>query len=178
MRELLGGLNAERKGEIKTDSMYRLILFLLVVAINGHAQQISFEQIAINYFATNILNDKYPDGKRVYFSGQSEGEQTIIGPFAKCFGSDSNFSKFFYEQKKGVSESVPIEIGSFPRLKKSTKVKSNCLSLKVHRSVVNSDLVYVYINVFKEKHFVDHYLIKMSSSSNTVVDVCRESEII
>jgi hypothetical protein len=156
--------------------MFRLIFILLITASAVKAQQINFEQTAFDYFVTEIFTQKYPDAKVLYYSGQTENERSIAGPFAKCFQSDSDFSQFFYKQKKSESEKLAIESSSHQQIKKTSKAKSKQLNLRIYRAVTNGEIVYVYIKVFKEKHFVDHYLVKISS--NKVVDACHENEII
>jgi hypothetical protein len=75
-----------------------------------------------------------------------------------------------------LSEKLNIELSNFSRLHKSSKTKAKQLNLKIYRAVANGEFEYVYIKVFKEKHFVDHYLVKIFS--NDVVDVCRMNEVI
>lgn len=137
----------------------------------------SSEQIAFNYFAAEIIDKNYPDSKAIFFSGQTESEKSIAGPFARCFAFDTDFIRFYYQEKKTESEKIDIESNSLPRLKKCSKVKSRQLNLKIYRAVANVEVVYVYIKVFKEGHFVDHYLIKVSSSDKQVIDVCHTNEI-
>lgn len=156
--------------------MFRLIFIFLITALTAQAQQINYEQTVFNYFATEIFTQNYPNAKRIYYSGQTESERSIAGPFAKCFESDSNFSQFYYQQKKSESKKLTIESGTFHHFKKIAKTKSKQLNLRIYRAVTNGEIIYVYIKVFKEKHFVDHYLIKVSS--NEVVDVCHINEII
>jgi 5,10-methylene-tetrahydrofolate dehydrogenase/methenyl tetrahydrofolate cyclohydrolase len=133
------------------------------------------EQIAFNHFASEIIVKNYPDTKAIYFPGQTESEKSMAGPFARCFGSDADFSQFYYQQKKTSSEKLAIE-SEFPNLQKSSKIKSKQLNLKIYRAVTKGEIDYVYIKVFKEKHFTDHYLIKISSGK--VVDVCLMNEVI
>jgi hypothetical protein len=156
--------------------MFRLIFIFLITALGTQAQQINFEQAAFNYFASEIFTKNYHDAKRIYYCGQTENERSITGPFAKCFETDSNFSQFYYQQKKSESEKLTIESNTFHQFKKIAKSKSGQLNLRIYRAVTNGEMIYVYIKVFKEKHFVDHYLVKMSS--NKVVDVCHSNEII
>lgn len=156
--------------------MFRLIFMFLIAALATQAQQINFEQTAFNYFATEIFTQNYPNAKGIYYSGQTESERSIAGQFAKCFESDSNFSQFYYEQKKSESEKLIIESGTFHQFKKTAKTKSKQLNLRIYRAVTNGEMAYVYIKVFKENHFVDHYLIKVSS--NKAVDACHVNEII
>ena len=133
------------------------------------------EQIALDYFASQIMGKNY-DSSPIYFSGQTETEKNIAGPFARCFESDPDFSQFYYRQKKSVADKLNIESSDFPIFKKSSKTRSRALNLKIYRVVTNGDDKYVYIQVFKEKHFVHHYLFRISS--NNVVDVCNVNEII
>jgi len=158
--------------------MFRLIFIFLITALAAQAQQINFEQIAFNYFTTEIFTQNYPNAKVIYYCGQTESERSIAGPFAKCFESDSDFSQFYYHQKKSESEKLTIESDNFNRLKKISSTKSKQLNLRIYRAVTNGEMVYVYIKIFKEKHFVDHYLIKVSSSNKEVIDFCRMNEII
>lgn len=154
------------------------ILLLILVTTYAQAQQINFEQKAFNHFASEIISANYQAEKCIYFTGYSETQQSIAGPFAQCFKSDQEFEEFFYQNKKINSRSIPIDIANFSNVKASKKPKPSKLNLKIYRAVVNDDKVYVYIKVFKMKHFVDHYLIKISSNSGEVVDVCRINEII
>lgn len=133
------------------------------------------EQIAINHFTSDIINRNYPESKAICFSGRTENEQSIAGPFAKCFQSDEDFSQFYYQQKASDAETIVVESAS-SRLQKSLKTKSKQLNLKIYRAVRHGEIEYVYLKVFKEKHFVDHYLMKISSSK--VVDVCQTNEVI
>ena len=156
--------------------MFRLIFIFLITTLAVQAQPINFEQTAFNYFATEIFPQNYPSAKIICYSGQTEIERSIAGPFAKCFESDGNFSQFYYQQRKSESEKLTIESGTFHQFKIKAKTKSKQLNLRIYRAVTNGEIAYVYIKVFKEKHFVDHYLIKVSS--NQVVDACHMNEII
>lgn len=156
--------------------MFRLIFIYLIAALTAQAQQINFEQIAFNHFATEIFTQNYPNAKVIYYCGQTESERSIAGPFAKCFEADGNFSQFYYQQKKSESEKLTIKSNTFHQFKKIAKAKSGQLNLRIYRAVTNDEMTYVYIKVFKEKHFVDHYLIKLSSGK--VVDVCHANEVI
>lgn len=151
------------------------ILTFIVTSLLAIANA-SPEQVAFNYFATEIINKSYPDSKAIYFSGQTEGEKSISGPFVQCFKSDTDFGEFYYQWRKSEDEKLNIESSNFSILQKSSKPKLRQLNLKIYRAVANDETVYVYIKVFKEKHFVDHYLLKISS--NIVVDVCHKNEVI
>lgn len=155
--------------------MYLILLILSFISITSRPNA---EQIAFDYFANEILSKKYHQISKVYFPGRSELEESIAGPFSQCFETDESFSKYFYQHKKTASEEVCIDFTAFPKFKKSVKSKANNLNLRVYRAVNNNDISYVYIKVYKEKHFVDHYLIKISLHDAAVVDVCRINETI
>lgn len=154
------------------------VLFILIFATTVQAQQISFEQKAFDYFVNEIIAANYQEEKFLYFTGNSETEKSIAGPFAQCYNTDQQFEDFFYQNKKIKSTSIAIDLAQAANIKATKKVKSNKINLELYRSVVNEDEVYVYIKVFKVKHFVDHYLVKISSDSREVIDVCRVNEII
>lgn len=156
----------------------RILLIFMLLTTYAQAQQVGFEQKAFDYFANEIIRENYQEAKYVYFTGQSEMQQTIAGPFFECFESDKEFEDFFYKVKKNNATSVPINIAGLSSVQASKKIKSNKLNLKIYRAVVNNEDTYVYIKVFKKKRFVDHYLLKISSSKKEVVDICRINEMI
>jgi hypothetical protein len=163
--------------ETKIKIMFRLVLIFSITSLSVHAQQKNdFEQLAFNYFATEIVTHNYPNAKEIYYTGQTENERSIAGPFAKCFHLDSNFSQFYHRQKKSEADRKTIESGTFHQFKKSAKAKSNRLNLRIYRAVTNDEVVYIYIKVFKENYFVDHYLIKVFADK--IVDACHMNEII
>ena len=155
-----------------------MLILLFIISVFSITRDRSLEQIAFNYFAREILTENYPKAKKIYFSGQSEIEESIAGPFSQCFESDNGFSEFYYQHKKAVSEKIAIEFSDFSKVKKSAKSKAKSLNLKVYIAAIKNDGAYVYIKAFKEKHFVDHYLLKISSNSQKVVDICHVNEII
>lgn len=139
---------------------------------------ITQEAIIIWLFCNEIIEVNYQAEKCLYFTGYSEAEESIAGPFAQCYKTDQQFEDFFYQNKKNKSNSIAINLAGASNVKAAKKIKSNKLNLEIYRAVVNKDEVYVYIKVFKMKHFVDHYLVKISSDSREIVDVCRVNEII
>lgn len=158
--------------------MFRLIFIILITAAAAQAQQITVEQIAFNHFATEVFAQNYPNAKRVFYYGQTEREETIGGPFAECFKSDSDFQELLYQKHKMVTEKIDIESEGFPQFKVSSKSKPKQLNLRIYRAVKRNEIVYVYMKVYREMHFVDHYLIKISVATQKVLDVCHTNEII
>lgn len=77
---------------------------------------------------SKILPKNYSEVKRIYFSGQSEAEKSIAGPFSKCFESDSDFEPFYYQNRKTQSEKIHLEFDEFPLFKESAKTRTNKLN--------------------------------------------------
>lgn len=166
-----------RKEEIKFKPMFKLCFIFLIIPFVAQTQHISVEQAAFDYFAIKIFAQNYPDIKRVYYSGETEREETIVGPFGDCFQSDSKFQEFFKEKHEVVSEKIDIESANVMKFKKSSKSHPRQLNLMIYRGVRQNEIMYVYMKIYKEMHFADHYLIKIQAASRQVLEVCRTNEI-
>src|SRR5262245_1804787 len=125
----------------------QLFWILVIAPLSGQAQDMSYEQKAFSYFASELAVKNYTS-KKIFFIGQTENEKSIAGPFAQCFASD-DFNVLYYQQKKTESEILTIAANDYAQFKKSKEIKNNQLNLKVYRSVVIGDFVYVYIKVYK-----------------------------
>lgn len=156
----------------------RIFMLLFLWTTFVYAQPGDFEQKGFNYLVEEIIQVKYPKESYLFFSGQSEKYKSINGPFSQCFDSDKNFEHFFYLSKEVNSNRIPIELNHLSNINRSKKIKSNKLNAVIYRAVVDGNSAYVYIKVFKLKHFTDHYLIKLSTISGEIIDYCEVNEVI
>ncbi len=159
----------------------KFLLIPLFLLISGalHSQPSHPEQTAYDYFITEILIQEYREEKRVYYSGYTEEKIHFSGILLDCFESVDRFRELVSTFQNIESEKLLIQISSTSvNLKRSKRVKMGKLNLEVYRAIITGDQTYVYLTVYKPKHFVDHYLITISPESREVIDVCLKSEII
>ena len=151
--------------------------FLLLTALLPLAAPSPPEQTAFNYFATVLVARYYPTAKRLYFPGRSEPEASLAGPFARCFPG-TGFDALWGAQAVATSAPIPITTSGFPLFKRTGFWRRGGLQIRLYRAVNGPGGVYTNLYVCRAQHFVDHYVIKVSDSTPTTVEVCRASEII
>jgi hypothetical protein len=151
--------------------------FLLLAALVPLASAPSPEQTAFNYFATVLVAQYYPQAKRLFLTGHSEADASLMGPFAACFPG-TGFDSFWRGQQATTVTQVPIAYRGFPVFKRTSAFRAAGLQVRVHRAVAGPGGVYTHLYVYRVQHFVDHYLIKVSGTTPAVVEFCRGSEII
>ncbi|TJY36484.1 hypothetical protein [Pontimicrobium aquaticum] len=156
---------------------YIVIIFSLISSIVV-SQSKNIEQLAFDYFIEEILAKDYVNEKSVYFSGytQNENKLGIGGLFAYCFESEKPFVDFIYNFKPKKTQPKIIIRENHPKTKFLKKFKKRKLEIEVYTSVKYDDYYLVYINVYKQSHFVNHYLIRLKN--HKVIDFCFEGEVI
>jgi hypothetical protein len=135
------------------------------------------EQTAFNYFATVLVAQYYPHAKRLYLTGNSEAESSLVGPFAACFPG-TGFADWWRSQSAVTGAPVPIAYREFPVFKRTGAFRRGGLQVGVCRAVAGPSGTYTHVYVYRAHHFVDHYLIKISGTTPGAVEVCRSGEII
>jgi hypothetical protein len=154
-----------------------MILLSIVLFTSVLLNDNTAEQIALDYFATRILPDHYFEYKKVYFTGYTEPEKTIHGPFLGCFNLENEFVEFLRNTSEEKSNRLELKTREYPKLKLSNRDKSNGLNLHIYRSIRKSDVGYVYLYVFINRQFIDHYLLQISTKENKVIECCLKQEI-
>jgi hypothetical protein len=155
---------------------FTTILWLCFTSVYGQGK-FTAEQTAYNYFITEIFNKKYPDSKKMFFSGHAKKYKNLIFPFTECFAnSNLDYNKFFKAHENLTDEVITIEKSVIANIKYLKEHKSRQLNVSVFKSVKIDDLDYVYIHVYLEHHFVDHFLIQISNEGK--VSYCEKAEII
>ncbi|WP_394759404.1 hypothetical protein [Flavobacterium sp.] len=122
-----------------------------------------------------VLNDKYSNYHKIWFSKKSTGVLSAEGPFKDCF-NDTDFKDFYRNFKKtDIMTPVIIPI-NYKSIKTLTKCKNKAISIKVNNSISFGDFSFVYIQVYLKNNFVDHFLFKIKE--NKIDDYCFKSETI
>ncbi len=155
-----------------------LVLITYCTAILAPIDTLSFEQRALDYFAIELFPQYYSTEKVIYFSGRSEGVESIGWPFSECFNHDSTFSQFYSKHKETASSSVTINYSGFSTISKAKKPKGHQLYLRIYKAVRMGDIILVYIRVYKRDLFSDHFLLRISPSDSPEIAVCHVNEII
>ena len=135
------------------------------------------EQTAFNYFATELVARYYPQTKHLYLTGYSEADASLRGPFRKCF-SGAGFESFWQRQPTTDTTRVPIDYHGFSVFKRVNMFRKGGLQVRINRTVTGPDGSLTHLYVYRARHFVDHYLIKVSPTTPAVIEFCRGNEII
>jgi hypothetical protein len=135
------------------------------------------EQTAFNHFATVLVAQYYPHAKRLYLTGNSEAESSLVGPFAACFPG-TGFADWWRSQSAVTGAPVPIAYRGFSVFKRTGAFRRGGLHVRVYRAVAGPSGTYTHVSVYRAQHFVHHYLIEVSGTTPAAVEVCRSGEII
>ena len=153
-----------------------LTVFVTLFSLKLLAQD-SKEQLAFDYFMENIFFKTYKFEKSIYVSSNLENKVSmdLEGLFFNCAFLDKSFGKFKLADND-TDELEKIELTFHVKVKFLKKPRTRKLNLLLHKSISQKDNHYVYLTVFKENHFVDHYLIKIVEDK--VKEYCLVNEVI
>ena len=151
--------------------MKYLLIFLFIIPEICFTQNEFNEQIAFDYFMTEIFQNDYPKIKTVYFSGKIEEETklSLVHLFSDCYrlpnllSINSNKNRVIHKEKTS-------------QLRFLKKARKRTIEISVHQSVNHEGYNLVYITVYKPFRYVSHYLIRLEEKE--VIDYCFEGEII
>jgi hypothetical protein len=137
---------------------------------------VSFEQIAFDFFLEKVFTKEYADQKAIYFPGHTEAQNSLGGPFPRCFPLDKDLVRLFYKSKPAKIGEVKVGPSIRANIKFLEKPKTKTLRIAIFRSVTLNGKKYVHLTLSKVNEFVDHYIIKIIDQR--VSDYCKVNEVI
>jgi hypothetical protein len=151
--------------------MKYLLIFLFIIPEICFTQNEFTEQIAFNYFMTEIFQNDYPQIKSVYFSGKTKEETklNLTHLFSDCYRLPNLL-------RINSNKNTLINKEKFSQLRFLKKARRRTIEISVHQSANNEGYHLVYITIYKPFHYVSHYLIRLEEQ--TVIDYCFEGEMI
>lgn len=152
-----------------------MVTIIICLALS-FSQGLESEQVAFDFFLKEIFPKEYPSNNGLYFPGCTEKQSSLAGPFPKCFDSHKELVDFFYKTKPSELQQIKIRTEVQANIKFLKKSRSNSLDVAVYRSFEFAGSEYVYISVYKDKEFVDHYIITITDKK--VKDHCKVGEVI
>lgn len=133
----------------------------------------SIEQSAVEYFLTNVLNNRSSKVKILEFNSK-----TISRPYSSLFCDSHNhdFVKRFDKSQPTVSVLINAEKSDL-KIKK-IRANSKKLKMEVYSHIEIEEKAYVVITLYKKLRYVEYYFIRLNKETFEVEDVCQTVEII
>ncbi len=157
--------------------MIKIIPILLLTFLGSKTSQtLKPEQVAYDYFVKEIFPKKYPESNKIFFNGTAGRYNYTIYPFYDCF-KDSGLSdgEFIGAHNKLSMDEIEIKKIT-PGIKYLRSHRAKQLNVSIFRSVQFKGSEYIYIHVYLEYQFVDHFLIQITNDDK--VSYCEKGEVI
>ncbi|WP_416866424.1 MAG: hypothetical protein ACMVP2_01475 [Imperialibacter sp.] len=155
--------------------MWIKTIYLFVAVFLSSMDDKTPEQVAVDYFLTNLLEQDFPDQRIVRFSDvtRTDGYYRV---FYGCQDFDREFVTAMNQETPGPSVSVNAD--KSPIMAKKPRFNSSQPQIIVHSRLELGGQFYIYIQVYQKLHFVEHYLLTVDQQTLSVTHVCKVSEVI
>jgi hypothetical protein len=154
-----------------------VILFLSLISQDNPKQDVAPEQVALDFFLTEIFQNKYPLAKRIFVSDSTLTERSSTRPVRECvMKSGSDFYKIFPSLDRTDTNSIKLSVKNLTGIKFLKHSKKRKFIIQVNGSVRYQHSDYVDVTVYLIDSFVDHYLIKVQDEK--AIDYCYVNELI
>jgi hypothetical protein len=159
-----------------------LYFFLFSYVLFAQGKEISYEQIAVNFFADNLLDKKEPFINKVaYFDGEVNNSLTDLDISCiseKWYGkanSDSILDNYYSSKKENKEKPAFRILVPKPIKKKYKKLfapKKHTLILEVHQNLNITNKNYVLIRMYDKDYNGGKELYLTMNTNGKVIDWC------
>lgn len=162
---------------IKKRKMRKYFIFLTVVffTIFLRAQEkiVTHEQIALDFFAHEVINKEYKNIKHVLFDGNLEEESPIAYSYCMHFLSENNVFKNPDIRSINIPHNTSIskDLSLFRKIFTSKNKIAKIYVFK-HYLMDENVVVVIYLST---KSFSDYYSILIDKDDKRVLDYCKKT---
>ncbi len=149
---------------------YTLFFILFVVGVEAQVEIKSYEQVAIDYFAINIV-DSYTSLKYFVFNGDLETTTPV--PYSFCMPL-KEYSDYKGGEITKINPPYPQVVNRLSFLKKLLTSRKKIGQLCVFKHYPKEDNVVVVI-CLSTKMTDDYYNFLIDAESNQVIDYCKKT---
>jgi hypothetical protein len=146
-----------------------LILVLGLISLSGFIKEsVDYEQIAFNYFVSDILRSDFKDISSFEFKGATEESYSTLGKYKFCLKPEEKLSAIIAEMTKGFRRNGR-EI-RYEHIKDLTildfESKANGSKLLIYPSVHVADNYYVFMSFQKSREQLAKYVFELTPQGN------------
>ena len=152
------------------------LLFLCSNFLYGQ-RNLNYEQLAAEYFFTEIFHQEFGTIKTLGYSGRTDSlrHSYSIGIMFKC-------DQWSQEEKEQFMGDFPVEVkkvdlGQYGYRIKNAKAKRHKLVINILPSFNVNSKVYTLISVYKRLHFVEYFLFE-SNLNGDIITYCKRGQVI
>lgn len=150
-------------------------LFLFLTFLQGTLDELTPEQVAVDYFFTNTFEANYSEYKSLVFNELTRTENNYsLVPQCDKFGQElihGILGATLGQQVNVNSDKCPIKTKKF-------RANSRKLQIEVYSRMVVDGRTFVRITVFHNLRFANEHFVELDSESGRVLDVCNAYQII
>ena len=134
----------------------------------------SLEQIATDYFFSDIFREEYPDYKAIEFDNQTDTSRYWSTTY-KCVNWDDEIKRQILSSTPDRSTQVTATVTDL-RVKKVTR-NSGKLRISVWSKVKVGNSYFVLIGAYRKLRFSEYFLFELDSEGR-IIQMCKQGEII
>jgi hypothetical protein len=149
-------------------TMSVMLMFGLLVLSSFNKEPLHYEQIAFDYFITDILGSDFKDIAKIEFKGKPENSHSALGNYKFCLKPEERLGSSVKEATKGSRQDLKPII--YKQLKSITIVdfKDDPVTPKlyIYPTVRVADNFYVFLSLHKPNEPFANYVIELNPSGN------------
>jgi|GEM_PF-5654872 len=154
-----------------------MILLLLMANLYQSQNCLTPEQIAIDYFFERIFPQDFKEYNVVESNQRTKIDESYgYGFVYQCDNYGIQLIDKILNSK--ATSSTFINSNKCPVKTRKIRKNSSRLKIEVYSRVQIENQFFVYINVYKKLHFVEHYILTVDQTRGRLIDSCHFSEII
>lgn len=151
--------------------IYTLIVILYTIGANAQNNIKPYEQVAIDYFASNIL-ESYSDLEHFIFKGNLEITSPV--PYSFCMPLEKIDGYHQEDNIMKINPPYPKVVRKLDFFKKLFTSKSKIAQLYVFKHYPKDENVVVVIYI-SSKNIDDYYSILIDKTSKQVINYCKKT---